>query len=307
MILFLARKLLRALFTLLFVVSFAFVVLRVATDPVEAMLAGDLSDQAIEIYRQRWGLDQPLWDQYVRYIAGLTRGDFGVSYRDGRPALDLVLERVPMTLQLSLSGFALTLVIGLALGTIAAIRHNGLVDRFVMSAAVVGYCLPSFVLGLILMYVFAVELGWLPSSGSSTPAHMVLPVATYALVGSAALARFTRSALLDVLGQPYITGARAFGIPFREVLLRYALPNAAIPLVTILGFSVAGLIGGAILIETVFAWPGMGRALVTAVTTRDLSTVQAIVILFAAVMVITNFTVDLLYGLLDPRIAGDRR
>lgn len=299
---FLARKVARAIFTILFVLTFVFFVLRIVTDPVEAMVAGEINPELIEIYRLKFGLDQPIGEQFFRYLGLALQGDFGFSYRDARPAQDWIVERLPRTLMLSVPGFLLICLFGVSLGVAAALHHGTAFDRGVMSFVIGGYCLPSFVLGLLLMYIFAVWLGWLPSSGSRSWQHLILPVATYVLTGGAALARFTRSTVLEVLSQPYILGARAFGASQREIILRHALPNAAIPLVTILGFSVAGLIGGAIVIETIFAWPGLGSALVSAVSTRDLPVVHAIVILFAAVMVATNLLVDLLYGVLNPRI-----
>ena len=214
----------------------------------------------------------------------------------------LVLERIPATLALTIPALLLKLAIGIPGGIFAALHRGSLIDRAVMIGAVAGFTVPSFVLGLVLVLIFAVQLGWLPSGGQETWRHAILPIVTLGIGGAAVLARFTRSAMLEVLGQPYIRTASAKGVSWRAVVLSHALPNAAIPTVTIIGFMVGTLIAGAVVVESVFSWPGVGRLLVVAVANRDLAVVQCILLLVAATMVTSNLIVDFLYGFLDPRL-----
>jgi peptide/nickel transport system permease protein len=302
MLRYLALRSVRALITVTMVVTFAFVILRLSGDPALLIMSPEAPPEAIAAFRRAWGLDEPLWTQYVRYFVAIAEGDLGRSMRDGRAAIDLVFERVPATLALTLPAFALKLAIGLPAGMWAALHRNSLADRLTMVFAVAGHSMPSFVLGLVLALVFAVRLGWLPSGGYGTPLHAVLPVVTLGVAGAAILARFTRSAMLEVLGQPYIRAALAKGVPWRQVVLRHALPNAAIPTVTVIGFMLGSLVAGAVVVESVFSWPGVGRLLVVGVANRDLAVVQTILLLLAATMVAANLAVDLLYGWIDPRM-----
>ncbi|MBR0663613.1 ABC transporter permease [Roseomonas hellenica] len=298
---------LRAAITIVMVVTFAFVVLRLSGDPALLIMSVDAPPEAVAAFRTSWGLDEPLWVQYVRYFAAIFEGDLGRSMRDGRPALDLVVERIPATLALTIPALFIKLGLGIPAGITAALHRNSLLDRTVMALAVAGFTVPSFVLGLLLVLLFAVQLGWLPSGGQESWRHAILPVVTLGIGGAAVLARFTRSAMLEVLGQPYIRTASAKGVPWRQVVRGHALPNAAIPTVTIIGFMVGSLIAGAVVVESVFSWPGVGRLLVVAVANRDLAVVQCILLLVAATMVTANMIVDLLYGLLDPRLRNAPR
>lgn len=306
MLRFIAGRLLRAALTIIMVVTFAFVVLRLSGDPALLILSVDAPPEAVAAFREAWGLDRPLWVQYLSYFGAILQGDLGQSMRDGRDAIDLVAERIPATLALTLPALALKVGIGIPAGIHAALHRNSATDRVVMVMAVAGFAVPSFVLGLLLVLVFAVQLGWLPSGGQESWRHAILPVITLGVGGAAVLARFTRSAMLEVLGQPYIRTASAKGVPWRSVVRGHALPNAAIPTVTILGFMVGSLIAGAVVVESVFSWPGVGRLLVVAVSNRDLAVVQCILLLVAATMVTSNFIVDLLYGMLDPRLRTTR-
>jgi len=306
MIRFLLLRLGRALLTITLVVTFAFVVLRLSGDPAMLILNVDAPAEAITAFRRAWGLDQPLWVQYLAYVGNILQGDLGQSMRDGRPAAALVWERVPATLALTVPALLIKVCVGIPAGVQAALRRGSLTDRLVMAAAVAGFTVPSFVLGLVLVLVFAVKLGWLPSGGQDSAWSAVLPVVTLGVGGAAVLARFTRSAMLEVLGQPYIRTALAKGVPWRQVVRGHALPNAAIPTVTIVGFMVGSLIAGAVVVESVFSWPGVGRLLVVAVSNRDLAVVQCILLLVAATMVLANLAVDLAYGLLDPRLRAAR-
>ena len=306
MIRFIAIRLFRSLLTISLVVTFAFVVLRLSGDPAMLIMSVDAPPEAIAAFRKAWGLDEPLWAQYLKYFGAILHGDLGRSMRDGRDAIVLVAERIPATLALTIPALAIKLGIGIPAGVHAALHRDSWSDRLVMLAAVAGFTLPSFVLGLLLVLVFAVQLGWLPSGGQDTWRHAILPVITLGAGGAAVLARFTRSATLEVLGQLYIRTASAKGLSWGRVVRSHALPNAAIPTVTIVGFMVGSLIAGAVVVESVFSWPGVGRLLVVAVANRDLAVVQCILLLVAATMVTANLIVDLLYGFLDPRLRAPR-
>ncbi|MDF2811097.1 MAG: transporter permease [Microvirga sp.] len=297
-----ALRIARACLTVALVVTFAFVVLRMSGDPALIIMGPEAPPEVIAAFRKAWGLDQPIWIQYLDYFGAIAHGELGLSMRDGRPAIELVAERIPATLALTLPALALKLGIGIPAGVYAALHRDTIVDRVVMAVAVAGFTVPSFVLGLTLVLVFAVMLGWLPSGGQDSIRHAVLPIITLGFGGAAVLARFTRSAMLEVLGQHYIRTASAKGAPWRRVIRDHALPNAAIPTVTIVGFMVGSLIAGAVVVESVFSWPGVGRLLVIAVSNRDLAVVQCILLLVAATMVTSNLIVDFLYGFLDPRL-----
>ena len=304
MLRFLAIRFGRAALTIVLVVTFAFVVLRLSGDPAITIMSPEAPPEALAAFRTAWGLDQPIWVQYLRYFGAIFQGELGQSMRDGRPALTLVIERIPATLALTLPAFAMKIALGIPAGVYAALHRNSLTDRLVMAGAVAGFTVPSFVLGLILVLVFAVKLGWLPSGGQESWRSAILPVITMGLGGAGVLARFTRSAMLEVLGQPFIRTASAKGVPWGQVVRGHALPNAAIPTVTIVGFMVGSLIAGAVVVESVFSWPGVGRLLVVAVANRDLAVVQCILLLVASTMVVSNLIVDLMYGVLDPRLRG---
>ena len=298
----------RAALTVALVVTFAFVVLRLSGDPALIIMSADAPPEAIAAFRKAWGLDDPIWLQYLRYFTAIGQGELGQSMRDGRPAIQLVAERIPATLMLTLPALAMKLCIGVPAGVQAALHRDSWIDRAVMLTAIAGFTVPSFVLGLVLVLVFSVQLGWLPSGGQDSWRHAILPVITLGVGGAAILARFTRSAMLEVLGQPYIRTASAKGVPWPAVVRGHALPNAAVPTVTIVGFMVGSLIAGAVVVESVFSWPGVGRLLVVAVSNRDLAVVQCILLLVALTMVTSNLVVDLLYGLLDPRLrSGEGR
>ena len=292
----------RAMITIALVVTFAFVVLRLSGDPALIIMGPEAPPEVIAAFRKAWGLDDPIWMQYFDYFGAIAKGELGRSMRDGRPAIALVLERIPATLTLTIPALLLKLAIGIPAGIFAALHRGSLIDRAVMIGAVAGFTVPSFVLGLVLVLIFAVQLGWLPSGGQETWRHAILPIVTLGIGGAAVLARFTRSAMLEVLGQPYIRTASAKGVSWRAVVLSHALPNAAIPTVTIIGFMIGTLIAGAVVVESVFSWPGVGRLLVVAVANRDLAVVQCILLLVAATMVTSNLIVDFLYGFLDPRL-----
>jgi peptide/nickel transport system permease protein len=302
MLRFFAVRIARAMLTIALVVTFAFVVLRLSGDPALIIMGPEAPPEVIAAFRKAWGLDDPIWMQYLDYFGAIARGELGRSMRDGRPAIQLVAERIPATLVLTIPALLLKLCIGIPAGILAALHRGSVIDRAVMAAAVAGFTVPSFVLGLVLVLIFAVQLGWLPSGGQDSWRHAILPIVTLGIGGAAVLARFTRSAMLEVLGQPYVRTASAKGVAWRAVVTGHALPNAAIPTVTIVGFMVGTLIAGAVIVESVFSWPGVGRLLVVAVANRDLAVVQCVLLLVAATMVASNLAVDFLYGFLDPRL-----
>lgn len=302
MISFILGRIIRALVVLSITVTFVFVVLRLSGDPAEQMLSDLATPEALAAFRAKWGLDKSIVEQFYIYVTNAFQGNFGLSSADGREVIVVVAERIPKTLLVTVSAFVLALLIGIPAGIYAAVRRDTVADRTVMATAVLGYSVPNFLLGLAFIFFFAVWLRILPSSGSSTLRHAILPILTFALFNAAAIARFSRSTLVDVIDQPYIAAARADGVPEWEIVFRHALPNAAIPMVTMLGFIAAGLLGGTVLIEPVFAWPGLGSGFVRATSTGDLNVVQAMIILFTAFMVTINLIVDILYAVLNPKI-----
>jgi peptide/nickel transport system permease protein len=296
------RRLARAGLTVLLLVTFSFVVLRASGGGASSVLGSEADPAAIAAFNARWGLDRSIPAQYLAYLERVAHGDLGNSFLGRRPALLVVLERVPATL--SLMGLALVIAVaaGLAIGMAAALRRGTTLDRIAAVAATAGYCVPSFIIAIVLILVLSVHFGWLPTSGSTTPRHYILPVATVTLAELAVFMRFTRAAMLEALDQPYMRAAHAKGLRPFEAVIRHALPNIAVPLVTITGLSVGSLFVGATITENVFAWPGMGQLLIQAVSYRDAAVVQAIVLLVGVSMVVINTTVDLLYPWLDPRI-----
>lgn len=304
---FVAVKLLRAALTLWLVITFVFVVLRISGDPTDILLPDDVTQAVRDFYRAKWGLDKSLWQQYLAYWQSLLTGDFGVSLRSGMPAWDMVMERAPKTLLLGVCGLGMALFIGIPLGVIAARYKGTAIDRGVMSFAVFGFSMPNFFLGIILILAFSLHLRWLPSSGSGTWAQLVMPAFTLGTAFAAQIARFTRSAMIDVSNRPYMRTARSKGAGQLRQVVSHAFPNAVVPIITIVGLKIGELIGGAVVTETVFAWPGLGRLITIAVANRDLAVVQTILILLAVTMITTNLVVDLLYGWLDPRVRDLRR
>ena len=304
MISYVASRLGRALLTIALVLTFSFTILASTGDPALLIMSVDAPPEAIEAFRRQHGLDAPVWQQFLGYLKNLSEGNMGRSLRDGRDAWAVVVERIPMTLAITVPAFLLKIAIGVPAGIYAALNRNTFIDRLVMALSVAGYTMPSFVLGLLLVLLFAVKLGWLPSGGYETWTHAILPVVTLGTAGAAIIARYTRSAMLEVLGQPYIRTGRAKGLLWETVVRRHALPNAAIPTVTVIGFMLGSLMAGAVVVESVFAWPGVGRLLISAVANRDLMIVQAILLLVAVSMVSANLLVDMTYGLIDPRLRG---
>lgn len=304
---FLSLRLLRALLTVTICVSAVFVALRLAGDPADIMLSIDTPPDVRAHYRELWGLDRPLAEQYLRYIASAVSGDFGLSFADDRPAFAAVMDALPKTFLLGASALSLALVIGLPLGVLAALRHNRAADRLAMAVAVFGYAIPVFFLGILLILLFALKLRMLPSAGSESLRHLVLPAVTLGLPLAGRLARFARTATLEVLGKSYIRAARGRGVMPLAVIIRHALPNAAVPLLMFIGIEIGHILAGSAVVETIFAWPGVGRLLVDSVATRDLAVVQAVIFTVTVIMVSANLLVDIAHILLDPRLGGFSR
>lgn len=276
-------------------------------DPVQVLLfgsdmAGNVTPEYMEEMREALGLNDPLPIRYGRFLQGVVTGDMGDSIRTGRPVMEEVLERLPKTLQLALSGLAVGVTLGVVAGVWAAARRGTVLDTAVMMAAAGGTSIPGFWLGMILALVFGVELGWLPVYGSGTWKHLLLPSVTLGVGAAAVIARMTRSGVLEVLRRDYVRTARAKGLNERIVLYRHALKNALIPVVTVIGVQAGTLLGGTVIVESVFAWPGLGRLTLGAIAARDLPQIQAVVLVTAVTYVMSNLFVDVMYGYLDPRI-----
>lgn len=302
-------KTLRAFITTFLLVVFVFFVLRITGDPAQAMLPDDATEEDYIEFRQMWGLDKPLMEQFWIYCKNFVHGDFGQSYKDGRDVFEVISQRLPKSVWLMGMSIIFSIVVGLPLGIYAALHRNSFGDRFVMGAAVFGFSMPNFFLGIMFILIFSMKLHWLPSAGSDTWLHLLLPMITIGMTRMGSYARYTRSAMLNVLSKPYIITAKAKGANRNRMVYLHALPNAAIPIVTVIGTSIGHMVGGSVVIENVFAWPGVGRLLVSSVAVRDLPVVQAIVIVMGLAMVLANLLVDFTYGLLDPRIrvtAGDK-
>jgi len=283
-----------------------FAVVRVIPGDPARLLAGDFAtEQIVDELRAKWRLNDPLPLQYAAYVSGLVRGDFGRSITTSTPILPELTERFLRTLELAVAGILVSIVIGGAAGIVSAVRRSSLIDYAATALALTGISTPIFWSGLLLILLFSVRLEWLPAGGSGTLRHLVLPALSLGLFGAGVLARQTRSGMLEVLGQDFVRTARAKGLPERVVVVKHALKNALIPVVTVLGDQFGRLLGGAILTETVFAWPGMGRYLIESISQRDYPAVQGAILVFAAAVVIINLLVDLSYGVLDPRVRAE--
>ena len=271
-------------------------------DPALMAAGVDARQEDVERVRVYLGLDKPLHIQYLQFITNAVTGDFGISARTRRPVIEEVGQRFPATAELAIAGLLVSTAIGVTAGIVSATRQYTIWDNVVMTLALLGVSMPVFWLGLMMMMLFSVELGWLPTTGRGTWQQLIMPAFALGFGSAAIVARQTRSAMLEVLRQDYVQTARAKGLPEKAVILRHALKNAAIPSVTIIGLQFGGMLGGTVITETVFAWPGMGRLIVEAINFRDLQVVQAGILILATIFVVTNLIVDLLYVYLDPRI-----
>ncbi|MBA2449758.1 MAG: ABC transporter permease [Chloroflexi bacterium] len=295
-------RLVQAIFVIVGIMMMTFFLLQVTGDPARAMVPPEAGEEAVIAIRQRLGLDRPLPIQFATYMAGAIRGDFGASLSFNVPASELVLERFPATLQLALAAMVWSLSFSLVLGIISAVRRHRAEDFAATTIALLGQSVPTFWMGIMLILLFGVTLGWLPTSGKTDWTSFVLPAITLGSFTMARTTRLVRSGMLEVLGQDYIRTARAKGLSEWVVIVQHALRNAAIPIVTIVGLDFGTLLGGAVITETIFAWPGVGRLAVEAIFRRDFPLVQADIFYIASVFVLVNLFVDLLYTGLDPRV-----
>jgi ABC-type dipeptide/oligopeptide/nickel transport system permease component len=297
------RRLLLAVFVLWGVATVVFIVVRMVPADPALLIAGQTATPAqLAELRHEMGLDQPLLLQYLQYLGRVATGDFGSSYLQGVPASTMIGQTLPNTALLAVLACALALVVSFPLGLLAALRVNGFADRVVTTMSLVVQALPGFWVGVVLLLIFSRTLKWLPSAGLSNPQSLILPAIVLALPFIAILTRLTRSGLLEVVGEGYIQTARAKGLPERTVIFPHAIRNATIPIVTVVGLEFGTLLGGAVVTETVFSFPGIGKLLVSSIQTRDYNVAQACVIVIAAAFVIINLVVDLLYAYLDPRM-----
>ncbi|MFQ5894401.1 MAG: ABC transporter permease [Nitrospinota bacterium] len=299
---FLLHRLLRALLVVAGVSLISFAILFWTGDPATLLIGEDWTEAEVAAFRHRMGFDRPWYLQYIDFVSKAVRGDFGESLRHGQPSFGLILERLPATLELALAALFLSIVVAFPAGILSATRRNGPVDYSCMGFALLGQSIPVFWLGLMLILVFGVQLRWFPVSGRGTLAHLVLPAIALGSYSIARNARIVRSSLLEVLRHDYVTTARSKGLAEALVIHRHALRNALIPVVTIIGLEFGHLLGGAVIIETVFAWPGVGRLMIQAVYSKDFPLVQASVTVTALIFVTLNIVVDLLYSVLDPRV-----
>ena len=277
-------------------------------DPVAAMFIGQGGAKAeqLEEVREQLGLNDPLPVQYVNYMKGVAQGDLGRSIRTNEPVSEMIARNFPPTLQLTLASMGLAMVLGVTLGVVAAIKRGTIIDNLTMVVALAGVSMPSFWLGLLLISVFSIRLGWFSIIGGAGWQNLVLPSVALGFAAAAIIARMVRSSLLEVLGENYITTARAKGVAERRVIIRHAFRNAAIPVLTIIGLQFGGLLAGAVIVESVFSRQGLGRMLVNALQSRDFPVAQGGVLFVATVYVLVNLVVDLLYGVVDPRIQGSQ-
>jgi ABC-type dipeptide/oligopeptide/nickel transport system permease component len=288
--------------TLLGVLAITFALGRLTGDPVAVMLPSSATLADYQAMRASMGLDQPLPEQFIRYLQRVARGDLGVSVVANRPALDLVLERLPATLRLGLLAFATAACVALPLGVAAAVWRSSRFDRTVRDLSLLLQAVPPFVLAILSILLFGVTLQWLPTFGSASLRHYLLPVVTLSVLPLALLLRLMRAALLETLAEEFVRTARAKGAGVRRIIIHHALRNALAPVATVLGLQLAGIISGAVVVETVFAWPGVGSLVVGAINGRDYAIVQTVVLLSATAFVVVNLIVDFLYGWLDPRV-----
>jgi peptide/nickel transport system permease protein len=299
---YLTRRLAQTALVLLGVSMLSFGTLFLTGDPTMLMAGESWNQQQVETFRHQMGFDRPWIVQYLDFLTRALHGDFGVSLRQQQPTLALIADRLPATLQLAGASMAIAICVGVPVGVAAATRRNSIWDNLLMLGGLLGQSIPVFWLGLLMIMVFAVGLGWFPVAGTGGPQYLVLPALTLGLFSTAYIARMTRSSMLEVLGRDYVRTARAKGLAGKRVIVGHALRNALIPLVTVIGLQFGALLGGAVITETIFAWPGVGRLTIQAIQSKDLPLVQACVLFLAMIFVLANLVVDLLYAYLDPRI-----
>ncbi len=305
MVAFLIQRLLQGIVVLFIVTFFTFGLMQLAPgDPIDIMVGeAIITDEQIELIQDKWGLNRPWYEQYFTWLSNFVQGDFGQSVvRTGVPVSDMVIEAMGPTLKLNALAITFALVLAIPAGIMAAVKQYSVFDSGIMVWASAGVALPNFWIALMLIVLFTGQLGWLPSSTTGTWKHWVMPVAVLAINETAILARLSRGSTLEVINQEYVTTARAKGLSERLVMVRHVVRNALLPIVTVLGLRVAFLLSGTIVVETIFAFPGIGRLFITSVDRLDYQVVQAITVMFVLFVIVANIATDLLYGIIDPRI-----
>ncbi|WP_423800943.1 nickel ABC transporter permease [Neobacillus sp. SAB-20_R2A] len=303
MIAYVIRRLLHTVLVVFAISLLIFFSIRLTGDPVTVMFsAGEPTKEAIEEVRRNLGLDQPLYVQYLIFLKGLVTFDFGESFRSHMPVMDLIMERAGATLALAIGGTIVSILIAFPVGIISAVKRGSVVDFFGRIFSLIGISFPNFWLGIMLILIFAVNLKWLPSSGFEGPQHLILPSITLGMILSGILARLVRSSMLEVMNQQYVSTAKSKGISDWAVIIKHAFRNALLPTITFLGLQFGSLLGGTVIVETIFSWPGIGRLIIDAINQRDYPVIQGGVIFLAVIMVVVNLIVDLSYSLIDPRI-----
>jgi peptide/nickel transport system permease protein len=299
---FILRRALGVAITVFLIATLVFVLLRVTSDPVATLVTGEATAEQIEQVRIRLGLDRPLTVQYGEYLLGIVTGTMGPSYRYEIPAMELVLQRVPATLLLSVAAFALAVLVAVPLGMLAAMRRGTIVDHLASGLAFLGFAVPAFWLGSVLIIVFGVQLRWLPTSGAESIRHLILPTITLAMWPLGQLTRLVRSELLSVISDDYIRTARAKGLSTWTIIVKHGMRNAMLPVITLMGLLFGTMLGGAVVTETIFAWPGLGRLTLEAALNRDFPVIEAGVVFLATAFNLLNLATDMTYAFIDPRI-----
>lgn len=299
---YIARRLIHTVFVAIAALTVMFFLVRLSGDPAQMMAGADATAAEVEQIRERLGFNRPVYMQLITYYGDAVRGDLGTSLRYNSPAVPLVVERLPATIELTVTALVISILVAVPAGVISAVRRNSMLDRIVMVGALLGQTVPVFWLGIVLIVIFSVQLGWLPTGGRGGWQHLILPAFTLATFNMARIARLVRSEMLEVINQDYIRSARSKGLREFTVVTNHALRNAAIPAITIIGLQMGHLLGGAVVTETVFSWPGLGRLMVQSIHFRDFPTIQVAVLFLAITVAIINLLVDLSYAWLDPRI-----
>ncbi len=300
---YLLKRLIHSIFVILAVLIFVFLIIHLTGDPASLALGADSTKEQIEEFRHQMGFDRPLYLQFLSFLKGIPKGDFGMSLRYNEPALPIVLERIPATLELAAAAMLIAILVGVPCGLFSALKRKTLLDVGLRIFALLGQSAPIFWLGIMFILVFAVKLGIFPSSGRDNGImSLILPAVTLAHYSIASVIRMLRSSVLDTVTQDFVRTARAKGLPEWVVVLRHILRNSILPVVTLVGLQFGTLLGGAVITETIFAWPGVGRLIVQAIYNRDIFLIQAAVFIIALLFVFLNFLIDMLYTFLDPRI-----
>ena len=302
MLSYLIKRLIQSIFVLLGITVVVFVVLHLSGDPVQLMVPPSASQAEVEALREKMGFNDPLYQQYYRFLVDMLHGNFGTSYYYNEPAMKIVLDRFPATIKLASCAMLIALALAIPAGIVAAVKRNSKVDAVIRSLALLGQCIPSFWFGIMMILLFSVKLHLLPTGGNDSAKSIILPAITLGLFSAASVTRVLRSSMIEVMGKEFITVAIAKGLPGYMVVLKHAFKNAFSSVMTIVGMQFAGLLGGSVITETVFAWPGVGRLIVQSITNNDFMVVEATVLLLASIFVLINFVVDVLYCVINPRV-----